>query len=106
MKMQFMCAFLLTTLVVSARCQYDEKERYIVLLKKVATDEQIEEVIQMVESSPREELFINSDNSLLPIYLITFLKKLQIRLVWLYVLYKDSYQSIKINTIWDRSNTT
>ena len=71
MKMQFVCAFLLTTLVVSARYQYEEKERYIVLLKKGATDEQIEEVIQMVEtheSLPREELFIKSNNSLLPIF--------------------------------------
>ena len=71
MKIQYVCAFLLTTLVVSVMCQHEENERYIVQLKEGATDEQIEEVIQLVEgheSLPREELFIESDNTLLPMF--------------------------------------
>ena len=70
MKIQIVCAFLLAIFAVTfAGKDIGYNDRYIVLLKEGATDEQIEEVIQLVEGHeglPREELFIESYNTLLP----------------------------------------
>ena len=100
MKIQYMCAFLLGALVISVMGKFiRETEKYIVLLKEGATDEQIEEVIQLIEgheSLPREEMLIESDNTLLPIIFGTISKETSEKVSLFIDSQKDIFKIINI----------
>ena len=76
MKLHIMCVIVLTVSILVS-CE-EVNERYIVLLQEGATDEHIEIFIQQIElhsALPRDEMFVDSDNSLLPLVYGNFNKE-------------------------------
>ena len=67
MRAHIVCAVLLT-LYLSVSCEVNE--RYIVLLHEGVTEGHLEDLINRIElhsSSTRDEMFIETDNSLIPL---------------------------------------